>query len=78
VFAKLVKPGGQFGIVAPGTIHEYEMGYPPALKEYWLEFGFFTFHSNDWWRKMWEKTGVVDVTASYDIENPKKNMVSVG
>jgi SAM-dependent methyltransferase len=71
VFAKLVKPGGQFGIVAPGLIREFEMGYPPALKEHWDD-GFFTFHSSNWWRRLWEKTDIVEIIACYDIENPKE------
>jgi len=30
---------------------------------------FYTFHSNKWWRKLWEKTGHVEITACYDIED---------
>ena len=29
----------------------------------------FTFHSNKWWRKLWEKTGMVEIIACYDIED---------
>ena len=59
-FAKLVKPGGQIGIVVPGLARELETGPPDYLQPYWdWEFG--SFHSPDWWRRHWEKTGKVEV-----------------
>ncbi len=59
-FAKLVKPGGQIGIVVPGLARELEAGPPDYLQPYWdWEFG--SLHSPDWWRKHWEKTGKVEV-----------------
>lgn len=71
VFSKLVKPGGQFGIVVPGLMREFESGYPPTLEKFWNA-EMFTFHSKDWWRTLWEKTGICDIKACYNIENPKK------
>ena len=68
VYSKLVKPGGQFGMVAPGFTQEFENGFPNNLRQYMAE-DMFTFHSNTWWRRLWEKTGIVDVVASYDIED---------
>jgi SAM-dependent methyltransferase len=70
VFSKLVKPGGQLGIVVPGLAREYEKGYPEALKELWFP-ELYTFHSNGWWRALWEKTGLCEITACYDIAEPK-------
>ena len=90
IYSKLVKPNGQFGIVAPGYTKEYENGHPKWMFEFlekqrkkqsselWLPnensdelWGedMFTFHSNKWWRKLWEKTGLVEITACYDIED---------
>ena len=90
VYSKLVKPGGQFGIVVPGYTKEYENGHPDshwdfilkqrekAKSEVWLPnqnsdelWGedMFTFHSKEWWRNMWNKTRLVDITACYDIED---------
>ena len=43
-FSKLVKPGGQFGIVVPGLTREFEKGYPETLKEHWVG-EMFSFHS---------------------------------
>jgi len=80
IYSKLVKSGGQFGIVVPGYTKEYENGHPEwkikFLDEQKVKFNddnwgadMFTFHSNKWWRKFWEKTGLVDITACYDIED---------
>ena len=69
-FSKLVKPGGQFAIVCPGTIQEYECGYPPTHKTFWHE-DMFSIHSAEWWQKLWEKTGIVDITSCYNIPDPK-------
>ncbi|NLF37757.1 MAG: hypothetical protein GX584_11475, partial [Clostridiaceae bacterium] len=30
------------------------------------------FHSKNWWRNLWEKTGIVEITACYDIKEPKE------
>jgi len=71
IFSKLVKPGGQFGIVCPGLIQEFEKGYPETLKSVWDE-GYFSFHSANWWKNLWEKTKIVEITACYNIPEPKE------
>lgn len=68
VYSKLVKPGGQFGIVCPGFTREFENGFPENIRDLFSE-DMFTFHSNNWWRKFWGKTGIVDITACYDIDD---------
>jgi len=70
-FSKLVKSGGQFGIVLPGLTREFDKGYPDTLKEHW-EGELFSFHSKDWWRHLWEKTGIVEINACYEMEEPKE------
>jgi cyclopropane fatty-acyl-phospholipid synthase-like methyltransferase len=70
VFSKLVKPGGQFGIVVPGFAREYEKGYPDTLEKLWFP-DLFTLHSNQWWRRLWEKTGLCEIIACYDLDDPK-------
>jgi cyclopropane fatty-acyl-phospholipid synthase-like methyltransferase len=59
-FSKLVKTGGQFGVVIDGYIEEDESCD-----------GKDGFHSGKWWRRHWEKTGLVEITACYDFEDPK-------
>jgi cyclopropane fatty-acyl-phospholipid synthase-like methyltransferase len=59
-YARFVKPGGPIGIVVPGLAEE-PTSYPPAhLAPYWNA-DFCSFHSPDWWRRHWEKTGHVTV-----------------
>ena len=70
-FSKLVKAGGQFGIVVPGLTREFDKGYPDTLKEHWVG-EMFSFHSGEWWRHLWEKTGIVEITVCYDMEKPKE------
>jgi len=70
-FSKLVKKGGQFGITVPGLTKEFENGRPKTMEKFWDE-EMFTFHSNEWWRNLWEKTGYVEITSCYDIDNPKE------
>jgi len=69
-FSKLVKPGGQLGIVIPGLVREYEHGYPENMKSFWAE-DMFSFHSAPWWRNLWEKTGTAGITSCYNIPDPK-------
>lgn len=70
-FSRLVKPGGQLGIVVPGLTREFEGGYPNTLCKFWSG-EMFSFHSKDWWRHLWEKTGAAQITACYNMEDPKQ------
>ena len=59
--ARLVKPGGQMGIVAPGLVEELDSNEPPErLRPYW-EPAFFSLHSPAWWKRHWERSGLVTV-----------------
>ena len=66
-FSKLVKGGGQFGIVVPGYTKEFESGHP-VLGSFLGE-GEFSFHSSEWWRAHWEKTKLIDIITCYDVED---------
>ena len=59
-FARLVKPGGQIGIVVPGLVEEIEGDLPAHLAPHW-EHDFYSFHSPTWWRRHWEHSGMVRV-----------------
>ncbi len=60
-YARFVKAGGQIGIIVPGLQQEFSAGLPEHLVPYWL-WDFCSFHSAEWWRSHWEKTGLVEVT----------------
>jgi SAM-dependent methyltransferase len=62
---QFVRPGGQLGIAVP--MLTAELREPPEhLKPFW-EWDFWSFHSADWWRHHWSKTGLVDVEAAEPI-----------
>jgi SAM-dependent methyltransferase len=60
-YSRFVRPGGQIGIVVPGLRREFTDGLPEHLIPYWV-WECWSFHSPQWWRSHWEKTGQVEVT----------------
>jgi cyclopropane fatty-acyl-phospholipid synthase-like methyltransferase len=58
--ANFVKPGGPIGIAGAGVLRELEGPVPEHLRELWTQ-DFWAFHSADWWRHHWERTGIVTV-----------------
>jgi len=69
-FARLVKKDGQFGIVNPGLSREFENGLPEAMKPLWQP-NMYSWHSAEWWKKMWDKSGLVEVTYANEIHDGK-------
>lgn len=59
-YARFVRPGGLLGIVVPGLAREIAGDLPAHLAPYW-EPAFWSFHSPDWWRSHWARTGPVEV-----------------
>jgi cyclopropane fatty-acyl-phospholipid synthase-like methyltransferase len=58
--ARFLKPGGPVGIAGAGLTREIE-GPPPAhLREWWTQ-DLWCLHSADWWRRHWERTGILTV-----------------
>ena len=56
--SQFVRPGGPIGIVVPGVLQELDAGELATRKWPW---DWCSFHSPQWWRHHWEKTGLVDV-----------------
>jgi len=65
---KLVRPGGQTGMVVPGILKELDGPLPEHLLPYW-EPDFYSWHSPDWWRDHWLHTGLVDVEVADAFED---------
>jgi SAM-dependent methyltransferase len=61
----LLKPGSQFGIVAPGFYTEIAEDYPSHipehLKPYWDSCSLVAWHSAEWWRQHLLKTSQLEV-----------------
>jgi len=55
--SQFLRPGGQLGIVVPGSLEEVET-CPPHLAPYW-HWDFASFHTPAWWRHHWQKTGLM-------------------
>ncbi|MDX3455915.1 methyltransferase domain-containing protein [Streptomyces sp. ME02-8801-2C] len=61
---RLLKPGGRIGVVMPALREEPDGVEPPEhLKPFW-DPEFWAFHSPDWWRRQWTRTGAVTVEAA--------------
>jgi cyclopropane fatty-acyl-phospholipid synthase-like methyltransferase len=67
-YSRLVKPGGQIGIVVPGLSEEFVNGVPEQLRAYW-DWEYCSFHSPGWWKSHWEKTGKVIVDLADQVPN---------
>ena len=75
-FCRLVKPGGQIGIVVPGLSQEFPSATPPDhLQPYW-DPSFWSFHSPGWWRRHWERSGDVEVELADLIPNGWKHWMT--
>lgn len=62
--ARLVKPGGQIGIAQVGLAEEFDGDVPEHLREWWDQDRPGFFHTAAWWRRHWDKSGVVNVESA--------------
>lgn len=58
--ARFVKPGGPIAIAGAGLTREIEGPLPGHLREWWTP-NLWCLHSANWWRRHWERTGVIDI-----------------
>ena len=56
-----MKPGGPLGIAGAGLIQEIEGEVPEHLREWWTQDMPWCLHSASWWRRHWERTGIMDI-----------------
>jgi SAM-dependent methyltransferase len=66
--SQFVRPGGLMGIVVPGVLQELNGEVPAHLAPYW-QWDWWSFHSPDWWRQHWGKTGLVEVMHADSVPN---------
>jgi SAM-dependent methyltransferase len=57
--ARFVRTGGAIGIAGAGLTSDFDVSVPDHLREWW-EPGHWCLHSADWWRRHWQRTGVLD------------------
>jgi cyclopropane fatty-acyl-phospholipid synthase-like methyltransferase len=58
---RFLTPGGQIGIICPALRRELAGDVPEYLYQSYTYGGGHTFHSPEWWRNHWAKTGLVEV-----------------
>jgi len=58
--AHFAKPGGWLGIAGAGLVKEVEGSVPDHLQDWWTQ-DFWAFHCADWWRRHWQRTGIIDI-----------------
>ena len=58
--ARFVKPGSPVGIAGAGLMQEVEGSVPEHLREWWTQ-DVWCLHSAAWWRRHWERTGIIDI-----------------
>jgi SAM-dependent methyltransferase len=58
--ARFVKPDGQIAIAGAGLMQEIDGPVPSHLRDWW-EPGMWCLHSAAWWRRHWERTGIVRI-----------------
>lgn len=58
--AQFVKPDGQIGMATAGLVQEIDGPVPGHLREWWTP-EFSAFHSAGWWRRHWERSGILKV-----------------
>ena len=59
--ARFVKPHGQIGIASAGLTREFDGPPPKHLRAWWTNDMAWCLHSADWWRRHWERTGIVEI-----------------
>jgi SAM-dependent methyltransferase len=57
---RFVKPGGLVGIAGAGLMREIDGSLPEHLREWWTQ-DMWCIHSAAWWRRHWERTGIMDI-----------------
>ena len=62
--ARFVKPGGPVGIALAGFMSEIDDPVPAHLAEWWAAEMPYSLHSAGWWRRHWERTGILDVAVA--------------
>ncbi len=67
-FSAFVKAKGQIGMVVPGLMRDFEGDVPSHLTKtqrsgaaFWDPTVCFSFHTVEWWRQLWDRTGLVEV-----------------
>ena len=65
---RFLKPEGQIGLVLNCFTQEIDAQLPDHLRPFWAQ-ECWTWHTIDWWRRHWERTGLVDINIADTLED---------
>jgi SAM-dependent methyltransferase len=65
---RFLRPGGQIGIVLNCLMQELDGPLPTHLQPFWGQ-DCWTWHTINWWRHHWERTGLVEIETADTLEN---------
>ena len=67
--SKFIKKSGYLAVVVPGLVSEFPSGrLPKHLKNFWGQ-DCWSWHTLDWWKNLWEKTGLVSIKNADSMPN---------
>ena len=66
--ARFVKPEGQVGIAGAGLVQEIDGAIPEHLRRWWTN-DLWCLHSAAWWRRHWERTGIMAIEIADTLPN---------
>ncbi len=66
--ARFVKPGGPVGIAGAGLMQEITGTVPDHLRAWWTP-DLWCLHSADWWKRHWERTGILDIVLADTLQD---------
>jgi cyclopropane fatty-acyl-phospholipid synthase-like methyltransferase len=73
---RFLKPGGYIGIVDVCFTHEIETLHdvPRFLRRDYQNYWYFI-HSVNWWKKLWEKTGLVNIICAEELPETATSLI---
>jgi SAM-dependent methyltransferase len=66
--ARFLKPEGVLGIAGAGLTKEIEEDIPAHLRRWWTA-DLWCLHSAAWWRRHWDRTGIVEIECADTMED---------
>ena len=66
--ARFVKPDGIVGIAGAGLVREIDGSVPEHLRQWWTQ-DVWSLHSASWWRRHWERTGIMEICLADSMTN---------
>lgn len=66
--ARMARPGAPIAIAGAGLTSEIEGAVPEHLRAWWTP-SLWCLHSAAWWRRHWDRTGIVEVSLADDLQD---------